>query len=225
MTRPLDERALSAGAQRLREMNGHHGYEDIVQAVCDVVDGVEEAIVEEHLRRAVDRVPLVGPDETIETVEGRLDPIPAFHMCAVQAMRDLPVSVLTGPSGAERRRVLLIAADLHRETMRSVGVEPRVLVLASTRRDAMRMGPGATTVHDALGWDPVTRSFERDAFNPLDAELVVVDQADLLDRDVLTLLIAARGEAAVVLTRDPTMMGSTIPPSDIDVEMEDVATA
>jgi hypothetical protein len=173
------------------------------------------------LADSIDRVPLVRPDETPAEAAGRLDPIAIFHTHAVSAMRDLSVSVLVGKAGAERTRLLRIAADMHRRHLDAIGAYGDVLELAATRKAALRMGPGASTVHNALGWDPVTRTFEHDALNPLQAELVVVDYADLLDRETLTLLMAARGEATLVLTRDPHMAGSSIPASAMDVEMDE----
>lgn len=225
MKRLHSEEALQAGVDRLHAMQDAPSAEAIVTAVCDAVDAMEDEIAIGFLYKAIDRVPLVGTGETHDQAQGRLDSISTFHIDAVGRMRRMPVSVLTGPSGPERRRILLIVADMHRETMRSVGIDTTVMVLASTRRDAMLMGPGATTVHDALGWDPVTRTFERGAFNPIEADLIVVDQADLLDTATLTLLLAARNGATVILTRDPTMLGSTIPAGALDVEMEPDAPA
>lgn len=220
MTRSYEQARIDAGVAALRNAHGQSD-EAAVTAIRKAFSDEDQRGIDQLMAESIDRVPLVRGDETPQEAAGRLDPIPTFHTHAISAMRDMSVSVLVGASGGERTRLLRIVADMHRQYLGAIGAYGDVLELAATRKAALRMGPRATTVHDALGWDPVTSTFEHDAFNPLGAEVIVVDYADMLDKETITLLMAARGEATLVLTRDPNMNGSSIPSSPMDVEMDE----
>ena len=218
MTQPIDT-VLEAGVEALRSTRDHGDDHATVTAIRTAMHGARDAEEDALMAASIDRIPLVRADETPDQAAGRLDPIPSFQLATLSALRNTAVSVLLGAAGPERTRLLRIMADMTRQEFAAIRCSCEVLELAATRRAALRMGPEATTVHAALGWDPVTRTFDHDAFNPLSADLIVVDYADLLDKETITLLLAARGEARVVLTRDPDMAGSTIPESSMDTEM------
>lgn len=205
----IDSEVLDAAATAM----GPPFTTDAIAEIHRVVENAEEAVIEHLLLEALDAVPL-DP----RSPPGTLDPIPTIHLDAVRALRDRSVSVLVGPSGHKRSRILRIAAALQRAVTQRAGGTPHVLALAGTRLAASRMGADGT-VHSALGWDPVTRTFERGPFSPLDADLVVVEDADLLDEATIVHLLASRGDAVVVLTRDSSACGS-IPASILDVAMD-----
>lgn len=202
MTVHIEPRALEAGVHIIRGHTGQRATPKLIQAICDAVDKAGDEVAHQQLL-----------DLLVDK------PIPKVHVDAVGALALSDVSVLVG-TGPERSRLLRLVAEHHVVRWTVKGAIPRVLLLAATRKAANMHGGGADTVHHALGWDPVTQTFEHDLFNPLDAELIIVDYADMLDRATLTHLLAARGDARVVLTRDPTMLGSSIPPSVMDVEMD-----
>jgi exodeoxyribonuclease V alpha subunit len=83
----------------------------------------------------------------------------------------------------------------------------RVLLAAPTGRAARRLseatGREARTLHRLLEWSPEDAAFSRDADNPLDAELVLVDEASMLDLQLAdSLLDAVPPRATLVLVGD-----------------------
>lgn len=89
----------------------------------------------------------------------------------------------------------------------------RVAVAAPTGKAAQRLGASLNglatprTVHRLLGWRP--RGWRHDAEHPLDAELVVVDEASMLDQELLLrLLEALKPEARLVLLGDADQLPS-----------------
>ena len=63
--------------------------------------------------------------------------------------------------------------------------ERRILLAAPTGRAAMRMtvttGREAKTIHRLLEFNPKKFGFDRDASNPLEADLVILDEASMID--------------------------------------------
>jgi exodeoxyribonuclease V alpha subunit len=83
----------------------------------------------------------------------------------------------------------------------------RVLLAAPTGRAARRLseatGREARTLHRLLEWSPESAAFSRDADNPLDAELILVDEASMLDLQLAdSLLDAVPPRATLVLVGD-----------------------
>jgi hypothetical protein len=205
----IDKDALAAALGALGP--GHTS--DSVQNAHDAVAAAEKSLVFDLLRSSVDAVAL-DPSAPF----GTKDPILVVHLDAVMEFRRHDVSVLVGPAGPERIRLLRLAAELHARVAMRSGRRPTVHLLGATRRTARAMGV-VSTVHSALGWDPVLGTFDHGPFDPLDGDLILVEEADVLEPSVLTHLLASRGEATVVLTRDPHRAGS-IPPTAFDVEMD-----
>jgi exodeoxyribonuclease V alpha subunit len=83
----------------------------------------------------------------------------------------------------------------------------RALLAAPTGRAAKRLseatGREARTVHRLLEWNPATADFRRDESSPLDAELILVDEASMLDvRLAESLFSAVPNGATLVLVGD-----------------------
>ena len=98
---------------------------------------------------------------------------------AVRATLESGLTVLTGGPGTGKTTTL-------RAVVRLFGtLGKRVLLAAPTGRAAKRMteatGAAAVTIHRLLEWAPNTASFRRNAGNPLDADLIVVDESSMLD--------------------------------------------
>jgi exodeoxyribonuclease V alpha subunit len=98
---------------------------------------------------------------------------------AVRATLERGLTVLTGGPGTGKTTTL-------RAVVRLWGaLGKRVLLAAPTGRAAKRMceatGAPAQTIHRLLEWIPGAAAFRRNAGYPLDADLIVVDEASMLD--------------------------------------------
>lgn len=109
----------------------------------------------------------------------------------------------------------------------------RVALAAPTGRAAMRLGeaireaaaampedigrqalPEAETLHRLLGYQPQTGRFRRNADNPLPADLVIVDEASMVDDLLLDALLAAvPAGCRLVLCGDPGQLPPVAPGS------------
>jgi len=74
--------------------------------------------------------------------------------------------------------------------------------------------PDASTVHRLLGHHPGRQRYQRDASNPIDADLVVIDEASMLDLETLdALLDALPPKAALWLVGDAEQLNPVGPGS------------
>ncbi|MCB9591841.1 MAG: ATP-dependent RecD-like DNA helicase [Sandaracinaceae bacterium] len=120
---------------------------------------------------------------------------------AVRAALTNGLMVLTGGPGTGKTTTVEAIVDSH------TALELRVTLCAPTGRAAKRMseasGREAKTIHRLLEWNPATASFSRDAKSPLDTDLVLVDEASMLDLPLArALLDAIPASASLVLVGD-----------------------
>lgn len=144
------------------------------------------------------------------------NPREAAQREAVQRCGDARLFVLTGGPGTGKTTTVL---RMLLARQRALGRPLRTLVAAPTGKaaqrlvDALRAGrsrlsellghsdwaptldafalPEASTVHRLLGYQPTRQRYARDASDPIDAELVVIDEASMLDLESLDALLAA----------------------------------
>ena len=122
------------------------------------------------------------------------------------------MSVLCGGPGTGKSRT--VAAVVAMAQARGL----RVALAAPTGRAAKRLeelaGAPATTVHRLLGaqTDGLTWSFSRNEEAPVEADLVVVDEASMLDAELAAALVEACPDGArLLLVGDPAQLPSIGP--------------
>lgn len=115
------------------------------------------------------------------------------------------VSVITGPPGTGKTTAIV---DVVRELTGS-GNNKTVMVMASSNSAAVRLtqlGVHAVTVHAGLGFNPYRNEFVK---NRLDVDVVVLDEAGLLDVGTYAALISAvRTGSQLILVGDKEQLGS-----------------
>jgi exodeoxyribonuclease V alpha subunit len=107
------------------------------------------------------------------------------------------VSILTGGPGVGKTTIIRALTDVFGAR------ELRVLLAAPTGRAAKRMeeatGHEAVTIHRLLKYQPRDGSFEHHAGNPLEADVVIVDEASMMDTWLTGHFISAVPDAACLV--------------------------
>jgi exodeoxyribonuclease V alpha subunit len=197
---------LTARAARLLELPT-----DLIAARIDqaelVLDG--DRVIEPHLARTEQRLAervreLCAAPPTLDIAvpadpptEGDTAPT-AAQWAAVHAAAEHRISILTGLPGTGKTATMRALVDLLRESKRAV------VLCAPTGKAARRLsestgGADATTIHRLLQYVP-GEGFTRDADDPLTGvDLLVVDEASMLDVRLAGALLDAVGPRTHVL--------------------------
>ena len=163
---------------------------------------------------------VAGPNDA-----GRRDQAAAVTLAARRRL-----AVITGgPGTGKTTTVLRLLALLAEQALARGQTPPRILLLAPTGKASARLEESVTgararlpveesvrtaipsearTIHRALGWLPGGR-WRHDASNPLVADVVVVDEASMIDLALMRALVdALRPEARLILLGDRDQLSS-----------------
>jgi exodeoxyribonuclease V alpha subunit len=129
-------------------------------------------------------------------------------ICAIRAK----IAVITGGPGVGKTTIVRSILQLVRHRGASVAL------CAPTGRAAKRLsestGLEAKTIHRLLEYDPISRDFKRDTANPLEADLVVVDEASMIDVVMMYHLVKSLpAKSALLLVGDVDQLPSVGPGS------------
>lgn len=184
-----------------------------------VASRMKKLIRTPHTRRKVDL------DKAIEWVQKKLALSLAEKQAeAVRSALQNKVMVITGGPGTGKTTIIkAILAIFER-----MGI--RILLAAPTGRAAKRMseatGREAKTIHRLLEFSPGSGGFQKNDENPLNCELLIVDEASMVDTVLMYhLLRAMPEEATFIIVGDVNQLPSVGPGSvlrDI-IESETVA--
>lgn len=140
-----------------------------------------------------------APPALAATIEQLGDSISADQRAAICASFEHGLFVLTGGPGTGKTTTVRALVTVQRKLGR------RVLLCAPTGRAAKRLSDAtsteALTIHRLLEYTPRGRRFERNESHPLEADLVLVDEASMLDlllADALLAALPARCSLALV---------------------------
>jgi exodeoxyribonuclease V alpha subunit len=126
---------------------------------------------------------------------------------AIRAAVTHKVMVVTGGPGTGKTTIVRAIIEMF------LAKRLRVVLTAPTGRAAKRLsestGREAMTIHRLLGFNPGTRDYTYSRENPLDADLVVVDETSMVDVVLMNKLLQAVPEyACVVLVGDVDQLPS-----------------
>jgi exodeoxyribonuclease V alpha subunit len=119
-------------------------------------------------------------EKAIQLVQGELQISLADNQrMAVKAALEKKVVVITGGPGTGKTTIIRAIIRIYRKNGK------RVLLAAPTGRAAKRMseaaGHEAKTIHRLLEFSPKTAAFKRNEELPLEADLIVIDEASMID--------------------------------------------
>ncbi len=171
-----------------------------------------EATIAEGLARLIRTARTLAGERAVKRAVTDLDDVQAG---AVALAAKHGVSLLTGGPGTGKSRTVEAIVKLCTE------VEASIALAAPTGRAAKRLeelaGSAATTVHRLLDARPPDKGstsyvFDRDAGNPIEAKMIVVDETSMLDVELGAALISAIADGAhLVIVGDPAQLPSIGP--------------
>jgi len=209
---PLIEAAIAGELQRGEEVIS----DTVGSETCVFLKGLhaaERAIAERLTRRAQRPVPWAEIDleKALPWVEARTGKtLSDSQREAVKLVLSSTVSVMTGGPGVGKTSTL----DTILRILVAKGVS--VLLAAPTGRAAKRMteqtGIEAKTIHRLLEIDPKHGGFSRTEDNPLDCDLLVIDETSMVDVPLMNALTKAIPDrAALLLVGDVDQLPSVGP--------------
>jgi exodeoxyribonuclease V alpha subunit len=170
-----------------------------------------EDSIAEHLQRLMTTSHALAGERAVKNVVKELDAVQAG---AVTYAASHGVSILTGgPGTGKSRTIAAVVALCHR-------VSIDIALAAPTGRAAKRLeelaDSPASTIHRLLGArranGSMSAGFDHDESNPIEAQLVVVDEASMLDVELAAALLSAlKDQTHLVIVGDPAQLPSIGP--------------
>ena len=132
------------------------------------------------------------------------------QLAVIHSALEQPVVIITGGPGTGKTTLIRALAAVFKNQGRDV------LLAAPTGRAARRMaevtGRPAATLHKVLGYNLAEGHFERDQDNPLECDTVIVDEASMVDAELMSRLIKAMPmQSRLILVGDVYQLPSVGP--------------
>ncbi|MFZ1730707.1 MAG: ATP-dependent RecD-like DNA helicase [Bacteroidota bacterium] len=179
---------------------------ELFHAEAAIADGLRNAFAEQW-----DDLDHLDLDKLLAEVEARRGiQLNAQQVEAVHKCLSGPVCMLTGGPGTGKTTTLTGILDLAQKR------GWKIAICAPTGRAAKRInevtGYEAKTIHRLLEFDPSVMAFQRREDNPIEADLLVVDEMSMVDVPLMAALLLARPRGCrLVLVGDSDQLPSVGP--------------
>lgn len=160
--------------------------------------------------------PAIDVEKAVPWVEKKTGKtLAASQRAAIELVLRSKAAVITGGPGVGKTTLL----DAILRILAAKGT--KILLTAPTGRAAKRMteqtGIEAKTIHRLLEIDPKTGGFRRGADNPLQCDLLVIDETSMVDTSLMFALVKANpGRASLLLVGDVDQLPSVGPGQVLD---------
>ena len=140
----------------------------------------------------------IDEDKALEWVQTRLDiQLTEKQKEGVKTAIKQKVMVLTGGPGTGKTTIIKAILEIYQR------LTPKIVMGAPTGRAAKRMseatGWEAKTLHRVLEWSPKEMGLKKDGDHPLDADVVIVDEASMIDNLLMHHFLKAVPKGSVLV--------------------------
>ncbi|MDR1236346.1 MAG: ATP-dependent RecD-like DNA helicase, partial [Holosporaceae bacterium] len=159
---------------------------------------VQTAKLLRRMRDSERSVKEMRSDAALEYVQKKMSITPAKKQTeAIKAAVENKVLVITGGPGTGKTTITKAILEIFSP------VTDRILLAAPTGRAAKRMseatGREAKTIHRMLEFDPVNGKFKRNEDNPAACDLIILDEASMIDALLMHSFIRAIPQSATLI--------------------------
>jgi exodeoxyribonuclease V alpha subunit len=171
--------------------------------------GVGQRLI--NLKESPSNIRPIHPEKAIEWVQQKLNiELAQRQKEAILLAATSKVLIITGGPGTGKTTLITAILRIFQQ------LKLRILLAAPTGRAAKRMneatGWGAKTIHRLLEYSPHKRGFKRDQDDPLEADVVIIDETSMVDTLLMYhLLTAIPSHAHLILVGDVDQLPSVGP--------------
>ena len=166
-----------------------------------------------NLKESPSNIRPIHPEKAIEWVQQKLNiELARRQEEAILLAASSKVLIITGGPGTGKTTLITAVLRIFQQ------LKLRILLAAPTGRAAKRMneatGWGAKTIHRLLEYSPHKGGFKKDQDDPLEADVVIIDEASMVDTLLMYhLLKAIPSDAHLILVGDIDQLPSVGPGS------------
>jgi exodeoxyribonuclease V alpha subunit len=184
----------------------------LYEAECDTAHGIKKLLTVKHGSQQqfleVEKGDLLWAQKEMGI---KLSP---RQLEAIKGALREQVFIITGGPGVGKTTIIRAILKIYKEKKK----KEKVLLAAPTGRAAKRLseftGEEAKTIHRLLEYNPREDGFRRNELNPLEGQLLIVDETSMVDIALMSRLLKAMPEGAgLILVGDVNQLASVGPGS------------